>query len=303
MNPNKMKNTIKFLLFVFVLFQIPTDADAQILRRSLNKLGQKIVEKKVEKEVDKKTDEIADSIVRAMDKEEPMTEEEKKEAAENRRKAGSLIGSMMGGINKMDLPATFDFNHRIKMEMEDEKGDVSPMTMYVTEGSALMGYEMETDEKSTAFTVMDFDQEYMAVFTEDKGKKQAMSMPIPTDLIMSMAESEMEKQEKEEEFSIKKTGKTRTINGYACTEFIVTDEEYIQHIWITKDVTLKSGFFTIFSQMMKDKRRIENPLMKEGYPIEIEMIRKKNNKKSYVRTKEIKAMDYSFPASEYPYGY
>src|SRR5680860_1166963 len=107
-----MKAALKLILLTFILFQLPGQGHTQILKRALNKLGQKVVEKKVEKEVDKKIDEVADSIVQAMDDDEPITAEDKKEAEENRRKAGKLLGGMMGGINKFDLPPSYDFGFR-----------------------------------------------------------------------------------------------------------------------------------------------------------------------------------------------
>lgn len=300
-----MKSTLKLLLITFVLFQIPGQSHGQLLKRSLNKLGQKVVEKKVEKEIDKKIDEVADSIVQAMEKDEPLTAEEEKENAENREKAGKMLGGMMGGINKVDLPASYDFNYRIKMEMEDEKGRLTYMTTFLNDNSSLMGYEIEDDDtkgSSSQFMVMDFEKEYMATFSEDKGKKMAMSMPLPMDMITSMATKNMEDKE-EKDYSIEKTGNTKTIEGYQCAEYIVTDDEYIQHIWLTKDVEVNSGFFGLISKMMKEKKKVENPLMGEGYPILIEMIEKKKNKKTYIRTKEITDGDFPFQTSEYPYAY
>ena len=99
-----MKSLLQILLVSLFVFQFPLDGEAQILRRTLGKLGERVVEKKVEKEVDKKIDEVADSIVHALDGEEPMTEEERREAQENRRRAGELMKGMMGGINQVELP-------------------------------------------------------------------------------------------------------------------------------------------------------------------------------------------------------
>ncbi len=302
-----MKATLKLFLLTIIIFQFPSHSQGQLLQRSLNRLGQKVVEKKVEKEVDKKIDEVADSIVKAMDGEDPMTEEERKEADENRRRAGKLIGGMMGGINQAVLPASYDFDYRIKMEMEDEKGKITYMTTFLNNSSSLMGYEVENDDtkknSGSSFIVMDFDKEYMATFTQDKDNKIAMSMPLPMDLLASMTSEQIEKQQEDKDYSIEKTGNTKTINGYLCTEYISTDDKYIQHLWLTKEVNVKAGFYGMLSKMMKDKQKLENPMVGEGYPILIEMIEKKKNKKSYVRTNELKEGSFPFQASEYSYAY
>lgn len=301
-----MKSFLQILLVTLFVFQFPVDGEAQILRRTLGKLGERVVEKKVEKEVDKKIDEVADSIVHALDGEEPMTEEERREAQENRRRAGELMKGMMGGINQVELPENYQFDHAISMELEDHKGKVTPMTYYFRENSSVIGYDVESEEMKKGekqFIVMDMEQEYMATFTESDGQKVAMSMPLPMNMLSSMASKEMEKQE--EDFTFNKTGNTRTINGYHCTEYVVTTDDMIQHLWMTKDVDFKFTFSEIFGQMMKNQQqRFENPLVDEGYPILIEMIETKNkNRKSYMRTKEIKEGSFPFQASEYSYAY
>lgn len=301
-----MKSTWRLVFLAFIMLQMPSLGQAQILKRTLNKLGQRVVEKKVEKEVDKKIDAVADSIVKAMDGEDPMTAEEREEANENRRNAGKLIGGMMGGINKYDLPPSYEFEYRIKMEMEDEKGKITHMTTFLTNSASLMGYEVDNEDSKNAgksFAVMDFEKEYMATFTESDGQKIAMSMPLPVDMITSMAADKVEEQQENEDYSINKTGNTKTINGYKCTEYVTTDDEYIQHIWLTKDVDVKSGFFELIAKMAKSKQKVENPMIGDGYPILIEMIKKKNNKKSYIRTTEINEGSFPFQASEYSYGY
>lgn len=75
----KFLTSILFMSLFFLLLW-PVNSEAQVLRRTLGKLGERVVEKKIEKEVDKKIDEVADSIVYALDGEKPMTEEERQEA-------------------------------------------------------------------------------------------------------------------------------------------------------------------------------------------------------------------------------
>lgn len=301
-----MKFTLRLLLLFFVIFQFPIDGHSQILKRTLGKLGERVVEKKVEKEIDKKIDEVADSIVRAMDKEDPMTAEERAEADENRRKAGKLLSGMMGGINQVDLPDAFQFSLKIDMEMEDDKGRITNMTSFFDQSSSVIGYEMEEAKKNKdgdQFFVMDFEKEYLATFTESDGEKVAMSMPLPMNLITDMAANEAEKQQEDEDYSIDRTGKTQMINGYRCEEFVVTSKDYVQHLWLTKDLNVDMGFTEMFSKMMKNNQQYDNPLTGEGYPMLIEMIEKKNDKKSYIRTKDVQEGNFPFQASEYSYSY
>lgn len=300
----KSLTSILFMsLFFFLLW--PVNSEAQVLRRTLGKLGERVVEKKIEKEVDKKIDEVADSIVYALDGEKPMTEEERQEAQKNRQRAGELMRGMMGGINQVDLPESYAFEISIEMELEDHKKNISQLTYFISENSPVIGYRMTTDDKKNSqeqFVVMDMEEKYMATFIDSDGQKVAMSMPLPVDMIASMAAEEAEKQE-EKDFTFEKTGNTKTINGYHCTEFVITTGDHIQHMWMTKDVDVKLTFTEVFSQMMNSKQKIQNPMEGEGYPMLIEIIEKKNNRKTYMRTKEIKEGSFPFVAAEYSYAY
>lgn len=298
-----MKKAIQIFVALIFILQWPVQAESQVLRRAANRLGQKVVEKKIDREIEKKTDELADSIVNAMEKDPPKTEEEKARAAENRKKSGQLLGRMMGGINQVDLPESYTFDKKIRMELEDEKGEITYLTMYHKDGSSALGYETETEKKEEMpFIVMDFEKEYIATFSESKGEKQAMSMPLPMDMMMAMAE-EADREEENEEYSFKKTGKTRTINGFHCEQYIMSDKNYQQEMWVTSDVPAFSGFDALMKKMMAENKRMGkvDSDWPSGFLIEIITERVKNGKKSYMRTKEISDVNFSFPAGEYPY--
>src|SRR5690625_7904714 len=92
-----------------------------------------------------------------------------------------------------------------------------------------------------AFAVMDFEEEYLATFTENEGEKMVISMPLPMDLILEMAED----QETSENYGIEKTGNTKTINGYRCEEYIIKDDHIVQHIWTTSKVEMSRKYYSV----------------------------------------------------------
>lgn len=295
------KKIMQSVLVLAFLFQFSLSAESQVLRRAANRLGQKVIEKKVDREIEKKTDEIADSIVNAMEKDK-RSPEEKAQAQENRRKVGGMLGRMMGGINQAELPATYNFDQRMVMEMEDERGNVSEMTVYYSDGSPAVGYEFETDDsKDVAFVVMNFEEEYVATFTVSDGEKSVMSIPLPMDEILDWAEEA--ENSSDDDYSIRKTGKSKTINGYHCEEYVTESDNVVQHMWVTQDVKMTSYYFALLKNMSKNNKRMgkmpeEWP---QGVPIEIEIVDQKKNRKSYVRTKEFGSVQFAFPASEYSY--
>src|SRR5699024_5094329 len=270
---------------IFFLFQFALPGNTQILNRAANRLGQKVIERKIDREIEKKTDELADSIVNAMEKDK-RTPEEKAQSAENRRKAGGMLGRMMGGMNQVELPPAYDFKQKLVMEMEDERGNLTEITMYHSAESPVIGYETgDESAKEVAFMVMDFEEEYLATFTESGGEKQVISMPLPMDMIMEMAEAE---NDSPEDYSIEKTGKTKSINGYKCEEYIITSEQIVQHIWVTQDVEMSNSYYSVIKNMARNNKRM-GKLPEEwpqGVPMEIEIVDQKKNRKSYMRTKE-----------------
>jgi len=296
----RMMRYIKILIFsVFFLTQFVPEGHSQILRRAANRLGQKVVEKKVEREIEKKTDALADSIVNAMERDK-RSPEEKARSAENRRKTGGLLGRMVGGMNQAVLPASYEFEQRMVLEIEDYDGNTTEMTMYHTSKAPIIGYEGGSPEmEQMAFAVMDFEEEYLATFTENEGEKMVISMPLPMDLILEMAED----QETSENYGIEKTGNTKTINGYRCEEYIIKDDHIVQHIWTTRDVKMSSNYYSVMKNMAQSNKKLgEIPdQWPEGVPMEIEIVDTKKNRFSYMRTKEFGPVDFIFPASEYSY--
>lgn len=294
-----MKNVKIVFLSIFLLTQFVQDGHSQILKRAANRLGQKVVERKVEREIEKKTDELADSIVNAMEKDK-RSPEEKARSAENRKKTGGLLGRMVGGMNQAVLPATYEFEQRMVLEIEDYDGNVTEMTMYHTSKAPIMGYEGGTPEmEQMAFAVMDFEEEYLATFTDSEGEKMVISMPLPMDLILEMAEDE----ESSENYGVEKTGNTKTINGYLCEEYIIKDDHIVQHIWTTRDVKMSSSYYSVMKNMAQSNKKLgEIPdQWPEGVPMEIEIVDTKKNRFSYMRTKEFGPVDFTFPASDYSY--
>jgi hypothetical protein len=57
---------------------------------------------------------------------------------------------------------------------------------------------------------------------------------------------------------VKKTGKTKTILGYKCDEYVYEDEYDVSNVWITKDKTWKTG--NLFGSVYK------NPNLANGFP-------------------------------------
>lgn len=110
-----------------------------------------------------------------------------------------------------------------------------------------------------------------------KGSNKAMKLSKASIIsFMNMAAGFSQKgndDSSESEISIKKTGKTKMIDGYKTEQFMVHEkDEKNQHsmVWMTKDLDINWGFLTDIAKQAKKSfgetgQAITNVLLKEGY--------------------------------------
>lgn len=298
MNLRRYKTGTLLFSIVF-LFGFQT-AEAQLLKRALQRGANRAVEKKVEKEAEKQTGRMLDSLFKTKDREVKGRDSDSV-SAEDQRRGMRMMQEMLGGVNTADLPESFSFDTRIIWESEDEKGKKTEMYMFFEPDGVNFGMSPEPFEGSDfeTFTVMNPEDEYIAVFTNSDGQKSLISMPFMTDKMKSYMVDKQEESGEDSEFSIKKTGKTRTISGYSCEEYIITTDEYIQNAWITEDLDVTNGLYSIFQQAYAENKKMGMPDLSQGFPMEVEMTKRKTGKKSYLRTKSVESKNLSLKTADY----
>ncbi|GAA5222020.1 DUF4412 domain-containing protein [Membranihabitans marinus] len=299
---NTLKTYFKpFSILMILLFGVYQQSNAQLLQRAIKRGVNRAVERKVEKEAEKQTEKALDSIFQSSDKEVAENESDSAAVAASTKRSMGMMQKMLGGINSVELPAQFAFDQRIVWEIEDEKGEKMEMDMFYHENSTNFGmnYVDEKKPKNQNFIVMNFEEGYMAMFMNNDGEKQKMTMPLNQEAILAAAEESAEKQSGDN-ITIEKTGKTKTILGYHCEEYLITTEDYIQHTWITEDYEVATGMQGFFKQAFDKNKKVYAPQITKGFPMEIEMIRKKNKKTTYMRTKSIDKVNEVINTADYP---
>ena len=83
--------------------------------------------------------------------------------------------------------------------------------------------------------------------------------------------------------NVKKTGRTKSIAGYKCEEFLYSDENAESHIWITQDLKMKTNDF--FSTVYKTN--IYSHGMPWGYMMEATTIDKADGEKSTMQVTKV----------------
>ncbi|WP_162141580.1 DUF4412 domain-containing protein [Lunatimonas lonarensis] len=216
-------------------------AEAQLLRR-LKNAAEEGVARAVERRV--------------------VSEVEKATQKQFEKAFGDLYGGQRGGgmydfskilesINtNVEIEDRYVFSGLAEMEMtgteaNGKKVDPVRLNSYLSSDDQLTGMEFvdPAEKKSNQRSVMIFDFKNNAtiMLVEEDGKKTRIAFGADWQQMMeNMAEMADEEDEEiadnnMEDFSFEKTGKTKSILGYSCDEYVAKTEEMEASYWISKD--------------------------------------------------------------------
>jgi len=213
------------ILFLAAAFLLPFNAEAQ--------LGSKL-KKKLEETVNK-------ALVK--EGEEDATEQDSATEQEGRQMDLSKLG--IGKVTA-SYDENYDFRGMMRMKTDIyDKGKHQGTTdadVWFDAGKGNLGMESMTmtddDGKSmSAVAIVDSRNKVMITWAVIEGGKTGMIMPIPDSLV---AETGDEDAEKEDAVKIRKTGGTKTICGYRCEEYEVTEDDgkLVSNVWAADDLKL-----------------------------------------------------------------
>ncbi len=222
---NVMKKIRVFAMAVFTLMFLTSEA--QILGGILNEAQRKLERKIEQKVIDAVAEElaarafrpIASSIDSLLKSEYEMTE-----------KSGNKIDytEFLESLNKkVDLPEQYTFDLIQDVETTDYDGKKSNVKLYYAKNDAIFAIEDLSDSKNKQIVVIDIDRDAMIMYSENKkGEKSAQVVPSVMKITKSIVNSSINDTEStEQEYTFKKTGKTKKIAGYKAEEYIGSTQE------------------------------------------------------------------------------
>jgi hypothetical protein len=134
----------------------------------------------------------------------------------------------------------YDFDAYIQMEISDYKKNgklddqvVYDNYMHKQDADYAMEF-IDGDDKTTM--IFDTKNSAMLILTDADGEKTGFATTIDPEALAGQVE-DYEGYEEENDVvppNIKKTGKTKTILGYKCDEYLMEDEESEVHMWISE---------------------------------------------------------------------
>jgi hypothetical protein len=237
-----MKTRLLFLLLAFTVF-IPGVSSAQFgaLRRAINRQ----IDHKIDSAIDKSAKDNAKA------KEQADQNQPDNNSGQDSKGGTKATGrGLFGGKIDIKYNDEYKFTGRIYMQMETyDKKDVvkSDYFTYFNGNTLNAGIEVKIEnpqegEKAvpTVF-LFDNDNRCFMMLIEGTDSKTGIISTLPSDSAVT-AQVKNQKEELSAKPIITKTGNTRTIAGYKCDEYKMTEKDKDEYslVWMTKDVKLKA---------------------------------------------------------------
>ncbi|AEV33771.1 hypothetical protein Oweho_2811 [Owenweeksia hongkongensis DSM 17368] len=160
----------------------------------------------------------------------------------------------------------FDFQHQVKMDMgvykKDELKNSMDYTFLFPKTGNYFGVEMEMAEAGmNTKSIFDYDAMTMTTLMDHPSMKMGSQYDLSK--VMEMATSA-----ESDGGEMKKTGKTKSILGYTCQEYVMTTEDggYAE-VWITNDLDFEN-VYQAFAAMNKKQKQL-NMDMPNGFFMEL----------------------------------
>jgi hypothetical protein len=308
---------MKKLLFVAFAIIFVTSVNAQVLKNIARGAGNKVLnsagnraDKEVDKQIDKGVNKFFDKLIK----------EDTTKTKENETTGTAPTDTTTGG--KEEVPASvnkfmrslgvsneaiphkdvYSFTGQIVMSIDvtDSNGKKAASSDYVTcfndKTSDAMFKANAQDNSSETSTIIDLENKCMLMLTDSKGKKTGFATKFDPNASNNTNTGDKNAPKIEDECTPAKTGNTKTISGYNCSEYRCEDKESILIVWTTKDLSASNN--SIFAQNAMGKKYKTDGF--DGMVIQYET-HSKTDKSSSITT--IKSIDMSKSSSFSTVGY
>lgn len=239
-----MKARIIGLMLVAGILIAGNPASAQF-KDLLNKGVNKALDSKLKKEEDEKKKKDAEKK-----KAQGQTQTGTQTQQSNSNPAGNFMQKkMMGMMGMKDVKHenSYAFTSSMSMEMQstDSLGKKSEKVLYTTSfdknsrnfAMEFEGKDKESGKKQNSLMIFDYKNWAMLILGDKNGDKSGIAMEMAKDSVQKQPTQEATKQDiSNYNTYYKATGRTKTVAGYSCREYIYENPEGKSEIWATKDV-------------------------------------------------------------------
>jgi hypothetical protein len=248
LNKVKMKARIIGLMLMAGILISGNPASAQ-LKDLLNKGANNLLDQKQKKaQEEKKRKEEAEKKKNAEQQTQPENKEQTQQPTSppaNNYMQTKMMGMM--GMTVVKHEDNYAFTSSMTMEMQStdslgKKSDKVLYTNYFDKNSRNFSMEFESTDKQSgqkqkSLMIFDYKNWVMLILSGKSGDKSGIGMQMEKDSAQKVQQKQADQQTaKPERMYYKPTGRTKTIAGYSCKEYLYENPEGKSEIWTTKDV-------------------------------------------------------------------
>ncbi|MDX2249639.1 MAG: DUF4412 domain-containing protein [Bacteroidia bacterium] len=196
------------------------------------------------------------------------------EAIKKKQKQPSFdFGKMIGG-SAMEMDVTYDFDFEIDwLITSSDEEDPMRMAQLFSTNDSIFGITTkaasENADSLDVHSVIDFGKSYMIMLNPEDMRAMVFAFENIEDQVEKQAEQQAAKK-----FTLTKTGKTKTIAGYLCNQYLYSGEDGNGQMWTTKSLSYKNfDVFTYFQKLNQQNNIEENTVWNsgaEGFILEID---------------------------------
>lgn len=156
-----------------------------------------------------------------------------------------ILSQMGAGTGKATYEKKYTFDTYIQMEVSDPGNTTLLYDAYVNkDGINYAVYFSQDGAKATV--VFDGKNNSVLMLSEDDGEKTGIAMSVNPEMLAAMGE---EFSEGKDDYSPFKTGKSKSILGYKCNEYLIKQEGTEIHMWVSEELADK-----VSKEMLKNQQ-------------------------------------------------
>jgi hypothetical protein len=153
-----------------------------------------------------------------------------------------IMGQLTNPAKKAAFKPLYEFDAYFRMEMTGS-GEQVIYDTYLTKGGGNLAMVFRVEGTPTTF-IIDTENEAMVMLVESGGEKTGFAMAVNPDAIANLASDSFD-DKPADEF---RTGKTKSILGYTCQEYLIRDGNSVISVWSSEKLGREIGQETLKNQ-------------------------------------------------------
>lgn len=273
---------MKKYVILLMTFIFSHHANAQFFKKLQDKAQksmERALEKKTNEKIDKTTEATVDTIFEAPKK---ITKKKQKKQKKVIKESNVDTQEMVFQMGNATCESKYVFPVTATIEIEDVNANMKKTTMKQGYGKEALITEME---KNGDPFIIDMKNESAIMLNINSGTAQVMSLGWMEKMMGNQSISNDE--EADIVPVVKKTGKTKVMNGYTCHEYNITYEEGRINAWYAPDVKFEYQDYLRGMAKLFSKKKEENPMQllntDYGYVMEMTFYNKQSKKQNTMK--------------------